>query len=115
MNTIAEFPDLSACGENLPAQAAKGASKAIRRKRAKRKAGARPPVGPRKTTAAPLGSQWASVAVLTTIAVAVWTVVLYVERQPLSGGHDAGAEPYADLRVASEPGVREATVETRRQ
>ncbi len=115
MNTIAEFPDLAACGASLSAQAAKGGPKATGRKRVKRKASARLPVGPRKTVAAPLGSQWASVAVLATVAAAVWAVVLFIERQPLSEVPHAGAESYATIRVAAEPGAREVTVETRRQ
>ena len=115
MNTIAEFPDLAACGESLPTQAANGPPQATRRKRSKQKAGARPPVGSRKTAAAPLRSQWASVAMLATLAAAVWSVVLLVERQPLPGVPGQGAAAYADIRVAAEPVASEATVETRRQ
>ena len=115
MNTIAEFPDLAACGESLPTQAANGPPQATRRKRVKQKAGARPPVGSRKTAAAPLRSQWASVAMLATLAAAVWSVVLLVERQPLPGVSGEGVAAYADIRVAAEPVASEATVDTRRQ
>ena len=115
MNTIAEFPDLAACGKSLPTQATNGPPQATRHKRSKQKTGARSPVGSRKTAATPLRSQWASVAVLATLAAAVWAVVLSVERQPLPGVTGEGSAAHADIRVAAEPVAREATVETRRQ
>jgi len=115
MNTIAEFPDLAGCGKSLPPQVASEPPKATRRKRVKQKAGARLPVGPRKTAATPLRSQWASVAMLATLAAAVWSVVLLVERQPLPEVSGEGVAAYSDIRVAAEPVASEATVETRRQ
>lgn len=84
------------------------------RKDGRRRVKPRPVPRLQAAATAPFRGQWASVSVLAVLAAAVWSVVVYVEGQPLPGsGQQAAAA--AAVYVAADPPSTAPTAETRRQ